>query len=494
MSKNTSQTGRVVNMNYRFWGGWFLVVTILVISMAIGCDNTLGVKTATVTGQIVDSDTLEPIAGGLVRMLGKEAAETGAALSQINTFLSTLTDANGYFVFEDVTPDNVVFQIEAPGYHTTTFPQSTSTSSSEDDDSGTSSETSGDTDIEYVSVLSGQHVDLHQIRMVRTSEAPSHKVTVRIDLYDSATKKPIDPADGYDFTVILDSNSFTNQKVTKLKYDGIQINSGKGLSLAIQNTDGIYAEFKQEIDVLGDLYYRAEIDPIGFNLVVRAVNVPDYVGSYPINLFIERIDESPVAMTVATGAIDFPKDDGKTFFNVPISNIKDGFQFRAQLHGYDDMVALVEPGVLANSNNETRRIDIDFSKEDSRTSLKRFGSGDVWEIGAQSYIKYKHAWIEIMPVVGLPSSLSTSLANLQANGLSFSCSLPYKEYSDPCSVGDNVAVVRLDMAAGYEGIVYGRYGTKVGTTTVYVNTYTANENHYFSFLINLVDPNETPSD
>ena len=44
-------------MNLRFWGGWFLAIAGISILLTMGCEKgALGVKPATIVGQVVDKD------------------------------------------------------------------------------------------------------------------------------------------------------------------------------------------------------------------------------------------------------------------------------------------------------------------------------------------------------------------------------------------------------------------------------------------------------
>ena len=125
-------------MNLKFWGGWFLAIACVCIFLTMGCESgNLGVKYSTVYGRLVNKDTVNMgVPNATVRMMSKEAVSGGGELDQGYNFLATVTDANGYFIFEKVHPDNVVFEFSAPGYRKLIFP-STSESTEED---GSSSE------------------------------------------------------------------------------------------------------------------------------------------------------------------------------------------------------------------------------------------------------------------------------------------------------------------------------------------------------------------
>ena len=87
-------------MQLRFWGGWFLAIAGLAIMLSMGCEKgALGVKPAIVSGRIVkaDNDSVG-IPGATVRIMSKEALGS-SELKMGKNFLTTLTDANGYFAF-----------------------------------------------------------------------------------------------------------------------------------------------------------------------------------------------------------------------------------------------------------------------------------------------------------------------------------------------------------------------------------------------------------
>ena len=111
-------------MNLRFWGGWFLAIACVCIFLTMGCESgSLGVKSAAVYGRVVNKDNPAlGVANCIVRLVSKEAVSGGGELEQGYNFLSTITDANGYFAFEKVQPDNVLFEFSAPGYKKVIYP------------------------------------------------------------------------------------------------------------------------------------------------------------------------------------------------------------------------------------------------------------------------------------------------------------------------------------------------------------------------------------
>ena len=75
-------------------------------------------------------------------------------------------------------------------------------------------------------------------------------------------------------------------------------------------------------------------------------------------------------------------------------------------------------------------------------------------------------------------------------GLSLTFSLPTKNTTTKSKVKSGATIVYFEIASGYEGIVHGQYGKLVATSTVYVNTFTANPNTIFvGATLNLIDPN-----
>ena len=122
MNNNTQNssniTGGLKTMNLRFWGGWFLAIACVCIFLTMGCESgSLGVKYATVYGRLVNKDNVSlGVPNATVRMVSKETISGGGELEQGYNFLATVTDAEGYFVFEKVHPDNVIFEFSAPGY------------------------------------------------------------------------------------------------------------------------------------------------------------------------------------------------------------------------------------------------------------------------------------------------------------------------------------------------------------------------------------------
>ena len=188
--------------NFRFWGGWFLVFAGLSILLTMGCEKgALGVKSATVTGKVVDKDnTNTPVPNAIVRMMSKEAVGSGE-LPQGSNFMATNTDANGNFIFENVSADNVVLEVNANGYAKILYP-STQAATTED------GQTEEAGQVQSVYVRSGSVTNVGYLAMTKISNPLPETISTSIVFRDATTLELIDEKAG-PITV-----SFNNQTVT----------------------------------------------------------------------------------------------------------------------------------------------------------------------------------------------------------------------------------------------------------------------------------------
>ena len=166
-------------MQLRFWGGWFLAIAGLVIMLSMGCEKgALGVKPAMITGRIVkaDNDTVG-ISGATVRVMSKEAQGT-SELKQGKNFLTTVTDANGYFVFDNVIPDNVLIEYQK-GQNKATYPSTKTTTETETGDAAESAK------LEAIYVKSGDVVSLGALPLIESATSLPPTATIKLDLYST---------------------------------------------------------------------------------------------------------------------------------------------------------------------------------------------------------------------------------------------------------------------------------------------------------------------
>jgi hypothetical protein len=430
-------------MNIRFWSSWFIIIAFFTVALTMGCEKgSLGVKPATVVGRLVDaSDPTIPIAGAVIRMIGKEAVGS-SDLQQVNTFVAVYSNADGYFIFENVTPDNVIFQISAQGYLSTSYPETVeSTVEESGDESGdTSTSTSASDDIESVPVRSGAMVDLRQIKMKKSSTTAKSRVNIKLDLVDKATREAVD-SDLY-FMVSANNQSYS-MSASDWRDVGADMDSANNVELIIMNTDRIYAVYNsskenENFKFSSDLYQRIELTPLSFELLVRAINVPDYLqnaveeGKTMLNVFAEMADTKP-AQIIASQTIAFPIESANTFFNIPLSNAQRGLKIRAQVRGYEDIVAEIAADKFSPGKEGAYRLDIDFLK--SATQID-FDSSD-WVIGAYDKIKWRMCRFNVHPILPAPDEASVVV------------SLPSKNPWFSRDEANSVMNVYMDIASGF---------------------------------------------
>ncbi len=351
-------------MNLRFWGGWFLAIAGISILLTMGCEKgALGVKPATVVGQVVDKDNPSiPVANAVVRMISKEQVGT-SELVQGNNFVSAVTGEDGKFVFESVNADNVVFEYTAPGYSSMIYPKS---SSGDDEAEGATAE------IQFVSIRSGAYVDLRMLPLEKISNPLPAKVTVKLDLIDSATKQPIDKnydnTEALKFTISLNGESFT-KSAQMWRDEGVEISAATSVKTVIRNEPvgsgaSVYnSRDDVTINGSGDVYQRIEMTAVTYQLSLRCLNVPDYiVGSQAVvNLFAEIPANGYQPAQIVKSAVMQAYGD-LYVLELPGIVLQSalGIHLRIQTRGYFDEVVHITSTNLKEGAQGNYRLDIDF--------------------------------------------------------------------------------------------------------------------------------------
>lgn len=344
-------------MNLRFWGGWFLAIAGISILLTMGCEKgALGVKPATIVGQVVDKDNPSiPVANAVVRMISKEAVGT-SELVQGNNFVSAVTGVDGRFVFESVQADNVVFEYSAPGYASMIYPKP---SSGDDESEGSTAE------IEFVSVRSGAFVDLRMLPLEKISNPLPASINVRIDLVDSMTKSQIN---GKFWCNINGAYATTTADI--LRRVGIEnVRPGSTIPIRVgeyvQGSGPMKYLSREDISVNGtsDVYIKVELEPVTYQLSLRYLNVPSYiVGSQAVVNFFAEI---PATTTKPAQIIKQWKK--QNFENMDVIDLPglyladpNGLDLRIQVQGYEDEVVKFTGDSFATGTAGTYRLDIDF--------------------------------------------------------------------------------------------------------------------------------------
>lgn len=363
-NNSSSLTRGLKFMNLKFWGGWFLAIACVCIFLTMGCESgSLGVKYATVYGRLVNKDNVAMgVPNATVRMVSKETVSGGGELQQGYNFLATVTDADGYFIFEKVHPDNVIFEFSAPGYKKMVYP-TTTTETEEDGSSGENA------DIESVTVSSGASVDLTNILMTKVSVTLPSTINVTIDLIDSTTKKSIS-VDNPDlqFKVYFDGIS-KKQNAIAWKTSGFDIPGGNEISVSVINDDNtvLYNTVTTTISGTSDQLVNIEVEPVTYSLDFQFLNVPSYILSSEKNkpimtLLVEDYSTTTPAQSISITDVE----NFGQLAHLDIPAVRNPQHIRIRMNGYrDEVIDLTDnlvPGVKGSY-----RLDIDFQLDDGRS-------------------------------------------------------------------------------------------------------------------------------
>jgi len=364
MNINSSNVvGRFKNMNLRFWGGWFLALAGIGILLTMGCEKgALGVKSALVTGRIVDSDSGNGIANATVRMISKEQVGM-SEIKQGQNFASAVTGVNGNFIFENVIPDNVVFEYSAKNYVPGVYP---STEAPEEGQMAM---------VDFVSIKSGAVLNVGDLKMAPMTTSPlPETISVKLDLRNRTSQEPI--SDSILFDVYLNGQEFLGRNSSFLRDTGLtNVPSARTLRVVVRNSSTgsmLYNAFAQDYQVSGDVVEIIELEPVTYNIFLRAVNVPDYIQGGVINIFAERRGTgSHPPKVLARQTID--NLGGLSGPNLPVlievPGLQEPVDIRVQIRGYVDEVLRIDPTktILPPGSQGNYRIDIDFLASNNAT-------------------------------------------------------------------------------------------------------------------------------
>ena len=360
--QNSSKITRGLNiMNLKFWGGWFLAIACVCIFLTMGCESgSLGVKYATVYGRLVNKDNVSMgVPNATVRMVSKETVSGGGELEQGYNFLATVTDANGYFIFEKVQPDNVIFEFSAPGYRKMVFPATSETT----EDDGSSSESA---DIESVTVANGATVDLANILMEKVSVTLPSEISVKLELIDSTTKKKVD--DNEYFTVSFDGVAYT-KKAKAWRESGVEgVIGAAEITVNVRNESEpvLYNSTTTTISGTSDQYVSVEVTPVTYSLTFQFLGVPSYILSSKTNtpiltLLVEDASTTPAQSIDIVDVKDFAQ-----LAHLDVQAVRNPQHVRLRMNGYRDEVINLTNDLLAGEKG-SYRIDVDFQMEDGHS-------------------------------------------------------------------------------------------------------------------------------
>ncbi len=351
-------------MNLKFWGGWFLAIACVCIFLTMGCENgSLGVKYATVYGRLVNKDNIAMgVPNATVRMLSKETVSGGGELEQGYNFLATVTDAEGYFVFEKVHPDNVIFEFTAPGYRKMVYPATNTDTEEADGSSGESA------DIESVTIANGASVNLANILMTKVSVALPTNINVTIDFIDASTKKSIAKDNpNLNFKVYFDGKAKT-LKAIDWKSIGYSITGANEITVNVINDDGIvlYNPVTTTISGTSDQCINLEVVPVTYSLEFQFLNVPSYIISSEknkpiITLLVEDSSTTPAQSISITDVESLSQ-----LAHLDIQAVRNPQHVRIRMNGYRDEVISLTNDLLSGEKG-AYRLDIDFQMDDGHS-------------------------------------------------------------------------------------------------------------------------------
>lgn len=347
-------------MNLRFWGGWFLALAGIAIMLTMGCEKgALGVKSALVTGQIVDKDNVTlGIPNATVKMVSKEQVGT-SELTQGHNFMTAVTDANGHFVFENVTPDNVVFEVQASGYTKVQFPG--------EDTTAEAGEPAVEKISEAISIRSGSVTNVGAISLRKISNPLPETITATLLLRDMKTLRAIDDSAGT-FDISFNNQTFRNLTPSEISTREFSLSAENSYTISVKpNRTDLYTSKAETVSVSGNFHKEIMLEPLYYNLLLRCVNVPDYIEGGVVNIYAEAIDDDGIEphkppQIIATHSID---DLGALSApNLPeviqVPGLALPVELRVQVRGYRDEVMKIESRNLSAGTMGTYRIDIDF--------------------------------------------------------------------------------------------------------------------------------------
>ncbi|MDD3145727.1 MAG: carboxypeptidase-like regulatory domain-containing protein [Candidatus Riflebacteria bacterium] len=445
-------------MNLRFLGGWFLAIAGISILLTMGCEKgALGVKPATVVGQIVDKDNPSiPVANAVVRMISKEAVGS-SELIQGNNFVSAVTGADGKFTFESVQADNVVFEYSAPGYASMLYPKS----GKGDAEEGATAE------IEFVSIRSGAFVDLRMLPLQKISNPLPAEVNVKLDLVDSATKQPIDKnydnSEALKFTISFNGIAFT-KSAQMWRDEGVKISAASAVKTVIRNepvgSGAPVYETRDDvsIDGSGDVFQRIEMTPVTYQLSLRCLNVPDYiVGSQAVvNLFAEipAYDFRP-AQIIQSAVMQAYGDLYVLELPGIVLQSALGVHLRIQTRGYLDEIVHITSSNLKEGSQGNYRLDIDFLHSNNtivggQPTPVTYDPADPTKSVVGLYDNIKRRDVAIYVTNLNPNDIVSMAISLPHTGVNYDLPYPLNPTSAGQSTGGEPVVVTFrDVAVGF---------------------------------------------
>jgi len=372
-----NKNGGNEGMNLKLWGRLFIVLSSIAVILTIGCETGyLGIKPATVIGRVVDQESRVPIAGAQVVISSAEAPSSGGGLQQSINHATTLTDNQGYFIFENITPDNVFFQISAPSYRTIVIP-----SQLESPDGGET------LDVEHISILSGKTTDLKDIGLLNIAPIMPDEINLKVDIKDALSNTRISTQPGDDpiyFEVTVNNETYGPYSADTWREEGQKITPATELKMTVSHysSQGQLLYDPLEMPTMQgnkNLLVTAEMQPVTYALAVNFQEVPDYVEDAGVEMKI-TVEYLTPGMTSHLGFSYNPPPtivkqggDASTLAIVTRNNtcvlptIPRPCNIRFELRGYREQILYIGEDTLPIGSDGTYRIDLAFDVDDKKS-------------------------------------------------------------------------------------------------------------------------------
>ncbi|HOT27897.1 MAG TPA: carboxypeptidase-like regulatory domain-containing protein [Candidatus Ozemobacteraceae bacterium] len=331
-------------MNVRVWGGWLLAALGITVLMTMGCEKgALGVRSSNLTGLIVDSASSAPIEGVRVRIVSEAAVSTNAQAALGQNFVS-VTGANGRFMFTNLTPDKFKIEATKVGYEDLQYPSASSTVTS-------------------VYVQNAETVDIGAIKMNAVGSPLPQYISVRLNLRDS---KSMELLDGNELvTITFDNQTFT-YTVTEWKNgqtaggQAIQLPAKGGVyAVSISPNPDLYKTTNTTLSGTANILTDIMLEANSYNLIVRCVNVPDYIVGGIMNIYAEQAGTNPPKILATHTISDLGNLTSPQLPNVvKVPGVAFPINLRVNVRGYLDEVIAID--TIAQGEQGNIRIDVDF--------------------------------------------------------------------------------------------------------------------------------------
>ncbi len=335
-------------MNIRVWGGWLLVALGITVLMTMGCEKgALGVRSSTVMGTIVDSASSNPVSGVRVKLVSETAVTGNAQLALGQNYVS-LTDINGRFVFTNMNPDKMKLEASKVGYEDLEYPGASST-------------------VTTLYVPNGENLEIGTLKMNSIPNPLPQNISVRITLRDSKSMEILDGNTVGPVSISFDDKVYT-YTVTEWKNGktaaGVDITlpakSGT-YAVAVNPNPDYYKTTSTALSGSSSIMTDITLDANSYNLIVRCVNVPDYIQGGVVNIYAEKAGTNPPKV-LATHTISnlgtLTTPNLPEVVNVP--GIAFPVNLRINVRGYDDEVVTITSPVIAAGEQGNIRLDVDF--------------------------------------------------------------------------------------------------------------------------------------